>query len=406
MASGIKDKVAIIGMGCTKFGERWDKGADDLMLDAFQEALADAGIDKNQIQAAWFGNCFDEVAVGKSALPASLSLRLNNIAVTRVENFCASGTEAFRGAVYAVASGAYDIALAIGVEKLKDIGYGGLPEFGSAMGSLTGQWFPNMTAPGGFAMLASGYSSKYKIDISEIKRAMAHVSVKSHANGVKSPKAHLRKAVTEEQVLNSPMVAYPLGLFDCCGVSDGSACAIVTTPEIARSLGKKDLISVKALQLSLSNGQEFQYHTWDGAHFVTTSKASKQAYEEAGIKNPRKEISLMEVHDCFSITELVTMEDLHISERGKAPKDIMDGFYDADGKIPCQIDGGLKCFGHPIGASGLRMLYEIYNQILGRAGERQLKDPKLGLTHNLGGFPLMNVCSVAIVGRYNGGKGV
>jgi len=406
MASGIKDKVAIIGMGCTKFGERWDKGADDLMLEAFQEALADAGIEKERIQAAWFGNCFDEVAVGKSALPASLSLRLNNIAVTRVENFCASGTEAFRGAVYAVASGAYDIALAIGVEKLKDIGYGGLPEFGSAMGSLTGQWFPNMTAPGGFAMMASGYSAKYKIDMSEVKRAMAHVSVKSHANGAKNPKAHLRKAVTEDQVLNAPMVAYPLGLFDCCGVSDGSACAIVTTPEIAKSLGKKDLITVKALQLSLSNGEEFQYQTWDGAHFVTTSKASKQAYEEAGIKNPREEISLMEVHDCFSITELVTMEDLHISERGKAPKDIMDGFYDANGKIPCQIDGGLKCFGHPIGASGLRMLYEIYNQILGRAGERQLKDPKLGLTHNLGGFPLMNVCSVAIVGRYNGGKGV
>jgi len=219
---------------------------------------------------------------------------------------------------------------------------------------------------------------------------------------VKSPKAHLRKAVTEEQVLNSPMVAYPLGLFDCCGVSDGSACAIVTTPEIARSLGKKDLITVKALQLSLSNGQEFQYHTWDGAHFVTTSKASAKAYEEAGIKNPRKEISMMEVHDCFSITELVTMEDLHISERGKATKDIMDGFYDADGAIPCQIDGGLKCFGHPIGASGLRMLYEMYNQLSGRAGERQLKDPKFGLTHNLGGFPLMNVCSISIIGHYNG----
>jgi len=401
MAKGIKDKVAIIGMGCTKFGERWDKGADDLMLDAFQEALADAGIEKERIQAAWFGNCFDEVAVGKSALPASLSLRLDNIAVTRVENFCASGTEAFRGAVYAVASGAYDIALAIGVEKLKDIGYGGLPEFGSAMGSLTGQWFPNMTAPGGFAMLASGYASKYKLDMSEVKRAMAHVSVKSHANGVKSPKAHLRKAVTEDQVLNSPMVAYPLGLFDCCGVSDGSACAIVTTPEIAKSLGKKDLITVKALQLSLSNGEEFQYHTWDGAHFVTTTKASKLAYEEAGIKNPRKEISMMEVHDCFSITELVTMEDLHISERGQAPKDIMDGFYDADGTIPCQIDGGLKCFGHPIGASGLRMLYEMYNQLSGRAGERQLKDPKFGLTHNLGGFPLMNVCSISIIGHQN-----
>jgi len=400
MATGIKDKVAILGMGCSKFGERWDCGPEDLMVEAFQECLTDAGIEKNEIQAAWLGSCFDEVNVGKSALPASMALRLPNISVTRVENYCASGTEAFRGAVYAVASGACDIALAIGVEKLKDIGYGGLPEFSSAMGMLNNLWMANMTAPGGFAMLATGYAAKYGLDIKEVKRAMAHVSVKSHANGVLNPKAHLRRAVTEEQVLNSPQIAYPLGLFDCCGVSDGAACAIVTTPEIAKSLGKKNLVSVKALQLSLSNGTELAYE-WDGAHFVTTSKASTAAYEEAGITNPREEISMMEVHDCFSITELVTMEDLHISERGQAPKDIMDGFYDLDGGVPCQVDGGLKCFGHPIGASGLRMLYEMYLQLHGRAEDRQLKDPKFGLTHNLGGFPFMNVCSIAIVGKYD-----
>jgi len=400
MASGIKDKVVILGMGCTKFGERWNDGAEELMVEAFEEAMADAGIEKKDIDAAWLGTCFDEVDVGKSALPASLTLRLPNIPVTRVENFCASGTEAFRGAVYAVASGAADIAMAIGVEKLKDIGYGGLPEFSSAMGPLNGLYFPNATAPGCFAMLATGYAAKYGLDIQEVKKAMAHVSMKSHANGVLNPKAHLRRAVTEEQVLNAPTIAFPLGLFDCCGVSDGSACAIVTTPEIAKSLGKKDLVAVKALQLSLSSGTEMAYHDWDGAHFVTTSKASKMAYAEAGVTNPREEISMMEVHDCFSITELVTMEDLHISERGQAPKDVMDGFYDSDGQVPCQIDGGLKCFGHPIGASGLRMLYEMYLQLYGRAGDRQLKDPVLGLTHNLGGFPMMNVCSIGIVGKY------
>ena len=226
------------------------------------------------------------------------------------------------------------------------------------------------------------------------------MSVKSHANGAKNPKAHLRKAVTEEQVLASPIIAHPLGLFDCCGVSDGAACAIVTTPDVAKGLGKKDLISVKALQLSLSNGYEAAYNEWEVDHFVTTTKASKIAYEEAGTKNPREDLSMMEVHDCFSITELVTMEDLHISPRGGASKDIMDGFYDSEGKLPCQIDGGLKCFGHPIGASGLRMLYEMYLQLLGRADKRQLKDPRLGLTHNLGGFPFLNVASIAIVGRY------
>jgi len=400
MASGIKDKVVILGMGCTKFGERWNDGAEELMVEAFDEAMEDAGIEKKDIDAAWLGTCFDEVDVGKSALPASITLRLPNIPVTRVENFCASGTEAFRGAVYAVASGAADIAMAIGVEKLKDIGYGGLPEFSSGMGILPALYFPNATAPGCFAMLATGYAAKYGLDIQEVKKAMAHVSMKSHANGVLNPKAHLRRAVTEEQVLNAPTIAFPLGLFDCCGVSDGSACAIVTTPEIAKSLGKKDLVSVKALQLSLSSGTEMAYSNWDGAHFVTTSKASKMAYAEAGVTNPREEISMMEVHDCFSITELVTMEDLHISERGQAPKDVMDGFYDSDGQVPCQIDGGLKCFGHPIGASGLRMLYEMYLQLYGRAGDRQLKDPVLGLTHNLGGFPMMNVCSIGIVGKY------
>jgi len=399
MATGIKDKVAIIGMGCTRFGERWDTGPEELMVEAFEECLADAGIEKKEIQAAWFSTCFDEVNVGKSALPLSMTLRLPNISVTRVENFCASGTEAFRGAVYAVASGSCDIALALGVEKLKDIGYGGLPEFSSAMGSKNAQWFPNATAPGCFAMLASGYSARYGINMDEIKKAMAHVSAKSHSNGALNPKAHLRKAVSEDKIINSPMVAYPLGLFDCCGVSDGAACAIVATPEVARGLGIKDPVLVKALQLSLSNGEEIAYDNWDGAHFVTTTRASTEAYSEAGIKNPRKEISMMEVHDCFSITELVTMEDLHISKRGGAIKDIMDGFYDLDGTIPCQVDGGLKCFGHPIGASGLRMIYEMYLQFHGRAGKRQLKDPKFGLTHNLGGFPMMNVCSIAIVGR-------
>jgi len=197
----------------------------------------------------------------------------------------------------------------------------------------------------------------------------------------------------------APMIAEPLGLFDCCGVSDGAACAIVTTPEIARSLGKTDLVTVKALQLSVSNGWELQGAGWDGSYFHTTRIAARKAYAEAGITDPRRQISLMEVHDCFSITELVTMEDLGVSGEGMAVRDVMDGVFDADGAIPCQIDGGLKCFGHPIGASGLRMIYENYLQLLGRAGERQRSTaPVLGLSHNLGGMPNQNVAAVAIVG--------
>ncbi len=399
MASGIKDKVAILGMGCSKFGERWDCDAEDLIVEAYLECIEDAGIETSQIDAAWFSTAIEEQHVGKSGVPLARALRLPNIPVTRVENFCASGTEAFRGAVYAVASGAADIALAVGVEKLKDTGYGGLPQRSS--GVVNSMMSANASAPGGFAQLATAYQNKHGVDADTLKRAIGTISVKSHANGAKNPKAHLRKAVDIDTVLNAPMIAAPLGLFDCCGVSDGSACAIVTTPEIAKSLGKKDLVTVKALQLAVSNGVEASHNSWDGSYFLTTRKASERAYKEAGIEKPRDEVSMFECHDCFSVTELVTMEDLYLSEEGTAWKDVLDGFYHADGKIPAQIDGGLKCFGHPIGASGLRMLYEMYGQILGRAGERQLDNPTIGMTHNLGGQPHQNVSSVAIVGRHD-----
>lgn len=398
MASGIKDKVAIIGMGCSKFGERWDSGADDLMVEAATEAIADAGIERDAIGAAWLGVFFDEQSVGKSALPLSIALRLPNVPVTRVENLCATGTEALRGAVYAVAAGACDIALAMGVEKLKDTGFPGLPE--RTKGTFEDLYLPGSTAPGAFAQLASAYAAKHGLRMEELRRAMAHVSTKSHANAARNPKAHLRNRITEEQVLAAPQIAYPLGVLDCCGVSDGAACAIVTTPEIARSLGKRDVVTVKALQLAPSNGVEMGHTFWDGSYTLTTRIAAERAYAEAGVRKPREELDLIEVHDCFSITELVVMEDLGLSDPGRAPFDIRDGRYDRDGAIPCQIDGGLKCFGHPIGATGLRMVYEIYLQLLNRAGDRQLSSPALGLTHNLGGIPNRNVASVAILGLH------
>jgi len=401
VATGIKDKVVILGMGCSKFGERWDCGPDDLMVEAFDEALADAVIARDQIEAAWLGVFFDEQNTGKSSLPMSFALRLPNIATTRVENLCATGTEALRGAVYAVAAGACDIALAMGVEKLKDTGFSGLPE--RTKGTFEDLYLPTSTAPGAFAQLASAYAARFGYPMSDLKRAMAHISVKSHDNATRNPKAHLRNAITEQQVLDAPAISYPLGVLDCCGVSDGAACAIVTTPEIARRLGKRDAVSVKALQLAPSNGVEMGHQSWDGSHTLTTPYAARRAYTEAGIDNPREQIDLIEVHDCFSITELVLMEDLGLSDNGRAPRDVLDGRYDRDGKIPCQIDGGLKCFGHPIGASGLRMVYEIYLQLLGRAGARQLKGrlgqgPSIGLTHNLGGIPNRNIASVSILG--------
>jgi acetyl-CoA C-acetyltransferase len=400
MASGIKDKVAIIGMGCTRFGERWDVGTHQLLAEAFDEALLDAGVERKQIEAAWYGSCMDSVNVGNSAIPASVALRLDGIPVSRMENMCATGTEALRGAAYAVASGAVDIALAIGAEKLKDTGYGGLPP--PYKGTLNDLWLALGSAPAGFAQLAAGYRTKHGISKEMLKRGLAHVSWKSHQNGVLSPKAHLRKPITMEQILAAPMIAEPLGLFDCCGVSDGAAAAIVTTPEIARALGRKDMVTIKAVQLSISSGIESTTDQWDGSYVRNTRAAATRAYKEAGITDPRRELSLLEVHDCFSITELVTMEDLFVSKDGRAVHDILDGFYDKDGGgVPCQVDGGLKCFGHPIAASGLRMAYEIYNQLQGRAGERQLSNPSLGLTHNLGGVPYLGIAAISILGLHH-----
>jgi acetyl-CoA C-acetyltransferase len=396
MASGIKDKVVVLGVGCSRFGERWDASPEDLMVEAYNEAMQDAGIAPEQLDAAWFSTHMDDVGTGRGGVAMGIALRLPNIGVTRVENFCAGGSEAIRAAVYAVASGACDIALALGVEKLKDTGYGGLPV--ATVGTYIPQWYPNAVAPANFAQLATAYRAKHGVDAALLKRAISRVSIKSHDNGAKNPKAHLRKPITEEQCLKAPTIAEPLGLFDCCGVSDGAAAVVVTRPDIARGLGKKDLVGFKASQVVTSNGWEMHGNEWDGSYVHTARIAAQRAYAEAGITDPRRQISMTEVHDCFSITELVTMEDLGLSDEGAAVRDVLDGRYDADGAIPCQIDGGLKCFGHPVGASGIRMLYEMVLQLQGRAGPRQLAKPSIGLTHNLGGQPSQNVCSINIVG--------
>jgi len=398
MSEGIKNKVAIIGMGCTKFGEHWERSAESLAVEAFEEAISDAGITKKDISAAWFSSCFDEVNVGKSAIPLAGALKLPYIPITRVENFCASGTEAIRAASYAVASGACDIALALGVEKLKDIGYGGLPDFSQLRGIYNRQVFPNVTAPGQFAMLATKYFDRYGLSPEEGKMTLAKISAKSHANGALTPKAHLRRKVDVETIMKAPMIAWPLGLFDCCGVTEGAAAAIIVRADDAKAF-RPDPIYSKALQIAVSPEEEYRYQKWDGTHVETTYRCGVNAYKEAGVKNPREEISMMEVHDCFSITELVIYEDLQISPRGRAKEDVDSGFYELDGPIPCQSDGGLKSFGHPIGATGIRMTYEVYKQLQGKCEERQIKNPHIGLTHNLGGFPANCVIGITIWGN-------
>ncbi len=388
MPGSIKDRVAIVGMGCTQFGTHWDKGPGDLIVEAVQEAYEDAGINEERIGACYVGTLF---SMGGRAV--SEPLRMQYKPVTRLENACASGHEALRAGAYAIAAGIYDVVLCVGFEKLKDEGMSGLP----GMENRTCTHYQS-TMPGVFAMMANKYFDRYGIKPEEGKEMLAKISVKSHANGFLNPKSHLKRKLTIEQVMNAPIIAQPLGLFDCCGVSDGAAAAILCSPDIAKEF-RPDPVYIKALQICAGPSTGRMLKNYDYTHVEESVRAAKAAYEEAGVKNPREEISMAEVHDCFSITEAVTMEDLGFSERGKVKDDIDAGTFHLDGKLPVQPDGGLKCFGHPIGASGIRMVYELYLQLQGRADKRQLKDPTLGLAHNMGGEPYMPLTSVVIVGN-------
>ena len=391
----IKDKVAIVGMGCVKFGENWGQSLEDMIIDAAYEAFEDAGIDPEDIQAAWWGSVF----AGESGSIMSTPLKLAYIPVTHVENQCATGSEAIRAAAYAVAAGIYDVVLAVGAEKLKDTGYSGLPQTRPV--ATWSYRLTTQTPAAGFAMMATGYFAKYGLSFEEGKQLLSMIAVKNHHNGSLNPKAHFQREITMEQALKAPMVAYPLGLYDCCGVSDGAAAAIITRADMAKNF-RSDPIYIKAAQICQGGREGWLSQIYDLAHVEETYRGGIAAYKEAGITDPRKEISIAEVHDCFSITELTIMEDLQFSPRGRVSEDIEAGTFALEGELPVNTDGGLKCFGHPIGATGLRMIYEVYKQLQGKAGPRQVKNPRLGLTHNQGGEPGSATVSVLDRGKRTG----
>jgi acetyl-CoA C-acetyltransferase len=397
MAShGIKDKVAIVGMGCTAFGERWDKSADDLLVDAVKECFASApGITLEDVDAYWLGT----MNSGQSGMVLSKPLSLDYKPVTRVENFCATGSESFRNACYAVAAGAYDVVMATGVEKLKDSGYSGLVR-SNAPGDGTAPEM-SLTAPAAFSLLDPAYTKKYGVDPDRMREAMTHVAWKNHFNGAKNERAQFRKEVPKEKIESSPLVAGRLGVFDCSGVSDGAAAALIVRAEDAEKYTDKPMY-VKALSMVAGPGSGVIDPDYDYTTFPEVVRSADDAYSQAEISNPREELSLAEVHDCFTPTELVLMEDMRLSERGTVVEDELAGTFDLDGEVPINPDGGLKSFGHPVGASGLRMLFENWLQFRGEAGDRQIEDPKLGMTHNLGGRPGTCVSFISIVGKEQG----
>lgn len=394
-SNGIKDTVAIVGMGCTRFGERWESSTDDLLLDAVGEALGSAGVARDDVDAYWLGT----LGSGQSGLTLSRPLGLDYKPVTRVENYCATGSESFRNACYAVASGAYDRVMAVGVEKLKDSGFSGLLRADPPSDGTAAEL--SLTAPAAFSLLDPAYTAKYGVEPAAMREAMTHVAWKNHVNGARNPKAQFRKEVSRETIEDAPKVAGRLGIFDCSGVSDGAAAAMIVRAEDAYDYTDRPIF-VKALALASGPMRGGLDPAYDFTTFPEVVHSAADAYAQAGITDPRSKLSLAEVHDCFTPTEIVLMEDLGFADRGQAWKDVLSGEFDADGRLAVNVDGGLKSFGHPVGASGLRMLYEAWLQLRGEAGERQLADPRLALTHNLGGRPGGCVSFVSVVGNERG----
>ena len=390
---GIRDRVAIVGMGCTRFAEHWDKGLDDLLLDATGEAFTSAGVTKDDVDAYWLGTAQSAM----SGITLARPLELVGKPVTRVENYCATGSEALRQAAYAVASGAYDMAMAVGVEKVKDSGYQGLNAFPIPTDGTN----RTLTAAAMFSMVAPAYAKKYGVDPDELKRVLARIASKNHANGARNPRAQFRREMSVDQICAMPPVAGNLSVFDCAGVADGSAAAIVVRAEDAHRYTDTP-IYIKALSFVAGNGSGLTDPEYDYTTFPEIVDCARDAYQQAGLTDPRSELAMAEVHDCVTPTELVLMEDLGFCERGTAWKEILAGAFDLDGDLPVNPDGGLKSFGHPVGASGLRMMFEAWLQLRGEAPEERristYGSRDLALTHNLGGYPGEMVSFVSILG--------
>jgi acetyl-CoA C-acetyltransferase len=390
---GIRDRVAIVGMGCTRLAELFDKSLDDMVIEASAEAFASAGVTKDDVDAYWLGTAQS----GMSGITLARPLELEGKPVTRGEHYCPTGSEALRQAAYAVAAGADDMAMAVGVERVKDSGYQGLNAFPIPTDGTN----RTLTAAAMFSMVAPAYAKKYGVDPAELKRVLARIASKNHHNGARNPRAQFRREMSVDQLCAMPRVAGDLSVFDCAGVADGSAAAIVVRAEDALRYTDRPLY-VKALSFVAGNGSGLTDPTYDYTTFPEIVTCARDAYQQAGVTDPRSQLAMAEVHDCFTPTELVLMEDLGFCERGTAWKEILAGAFDLDGDLPVNPDGGLKSFGHPVGASGLRMMFESWLQLRGEAPEdRRISTfgaRDLALTHNLGGYPGEMVSFVSILG--------
>jgi acetyl-CoA C-acetyltransferase len=376
----------VAGTGLTRFGERRELGPEQLAAEASLEALGDAGLEVADVEAAWVGAFYPATGLGGSFLVDAIGCR--GIAVTHVENLCASGMDAFRHAVLAVEAGVCDIALAVGVDKLTDHTGRGLPPE-PALPAMA-----KMVDANHFALMASRAFSTH----GWTREDLAAVAVKNAANGSAHPKARLRAPVTTQQVLDAPEVSSPLGVQDCCPVADGAGAVVVASEEVARRTTHCDVpVRVRAVEAAASVSHPF-FELESGLDgFEVTRRAARQAYHRAGITRPAEQLDLVEAHDCFTITELLDIGDLGLCAPADAAAFVRDGRADVDGLVPVNPSGGLKAFGHPIGATGVRMIHEVTRQLQGRAEGRQVRGAGVGLAQNLGG--LGGVCLVSVLAR-------
>ena len=381
MKDAIRDKVAVVGAGCCKFGENWDKSPEDMIVEATYEAYEDAGIEnpQEQIEAVFCGAVYPS----RGTAEVAESLKLFERPVSMVQNYCATGTDAFRFGVFSVACGLYDTVLVVGFDKPKDRGVSGPSVQTAGVRGLPA------TPAGWFSLCAARYFETYNAG----REDLARIAVKNHHNGTLAPKSMLKREITIEDVLKARMISWPFGLYDCAAQSDGAAAAIITRRDLAKSF-RDDYVLVRAVAIALApnpqSDPDFDFLSWK-----PTVYAAKQAYAQAGISDPFKEIDVAQVHDCFSLTELLTYEDLGFCKKGEAKEHIASGTFTLEGELPVNTDGGLKTFGHPTGATGVRMIYENYKQLQGKAGERQVKNPQVALSHNIGGAP--QACGISIL---------
>jgi len=372
--------VAVIGAGCTTFGEKWNTSFRNLFVEAGILALEDAGVAGEQIDGLYVGNMSAGRFIEQEHIGALIAdyagLATHHIPATRVEAACASGGLSFRQAVIAVASGMEDIVVAAGVEKMTDVASGASVD--TLAGAADREWegFVGATFPGLYAMIATDYMSRYPLT----REQLAQVAVKNHFNGARNPIAQFQQEITIDTVLRSSLVADPLRLFDCSPITDGAAAVVLAPLDRAREFTDTP---VKVLASAQASDTITLHDRRDISTLDASVAAGRRAFAMAGLSTA--DIDLVEVHDCFTIAEICAIEDLGFCRKGEAGRLTAEGVTALDGDIPVNTSGGLKACGHPVGATGIKQVFEIVQQLRGEAGKRQIDGAAIGMTHNVGG---------------------